>query len=754
MSRFAYSIAFSLVTVLIGVGILVSPPGRYIERAFGLNWLFQYRGPVEPPPKVAVIGINSSSGSDMDLSRLPRNWPRSLHAVLTKRVFASGATGLVYDFDFSQPRAAIEDLAFADAIEEAGKVILFERLEGRNERVVSGNSVSRWVWVETAEQPTEVLNDAALSVAPFPLPKIDKSAFQFWAFKPSADDSPTTAAMAVQLAYMPYHQTWREMLDRINVKSTLAPPATELSRPGSLRPYMKAMRKLFLGDARLAGHMREILETATISAEEREAVETLLALYSGPDERYTNYYGPPGTIPTIAYQDMVSVSEIGAAASGLDVEPTDVSRRLDGRMVFAGYSDLYSPDQPDRFHTVFTDERGIDLSGAEIMATAFANLLTDATITRLDAGLSIAIVALFGLVVSQMIFWPSAYIGVPLTLVFGAAYGIAGGEIFSSQALWIPMATPLAVQVLFAIVAGLLGLYLVERRQKNRVSAAMAHYLPEHLTKDLTAGRINEDAFDQVVHGVCFATDMSGFSSISETKSPKELADFMNAYFENIASALKRCEVDVTEFHADTIMCAWVGEPGDVEVRRKAVRAAIEVAHAIETFGADDPDINLRARVGLQDGPFYLGRTGGGGRFTYSILGDPANSAARLESLNKKLGTKLLAAGSVVEGLDGFVLRPLGEFKVVGKENALPVVEIIGLDRGYEAETAELCDEFSVALKEFLAERWGAAAEAFAKLASRFPQDHASRFYREISRKYASDGPPSEHPTRLAMTEK
>ena len=257
-----------------------------------------------------------------------------------------------------------------------------------------------------------------------------------------------------------------------------------------------------------------------------------------------------------------------------------------------------------------------------------------------------------------------------------------------------------------------------------------------------------------MANGVCLATDMSGFSSISETRSPKELASFMNTYFEAIARALKRCEVGVTEFHADTIMCAWIGEPDDPEVRRKAVRAAIEVVHAIENFAADDPDIHLTARVGIQDGPFYLGHTGGGGRLSYSILGDPANSAARLESLNKKFGTRILAAGTVVEGLDDFAQRPLGEFMVVGKSRAVPVVEVVGLESESEVSTKELCRAFAQSLEEFLAGRWDAAAEAFARLASRYPEDRATAFYREVSRKYALEGAPADNPSRIAMSEK
>jgi adenylate cyclase len=459
-------------------------------------------------------------------------------------------------------------------------------------------------------------------------------------------------------------------------------------------------------------------------------------------------------IPTISYQDMITIDEISAAAEHGEIGATEVSRQLQGRTVFVGYSDLFSPDQPDRFHTVFTDARQIDLSGCEIMATAFANLLTDRAIKPLEPLLGLVLVALFGLVISHLIYWPSAYIAVPLALVVAAGYFLGAGEFFARANLWLPVATPIAVQLPFAIVAGLLGQYLLERRQKLRVGAELAHFLPEHLVKDLTEGRVDAASLNQVVHGVCLATDMSGFSTISEKKSPSELAKFMNYYFEAIAQALKRCEVGVTEFHADTIMCAWIGEPDDLETRRKAVRAALEVVRAIEDFSAGDPTVSLTARVGLQDGPFYIGHTGGGGRFTYSILGDPANSAARLEGLNKRLGTRILAAASVTEGLDSFALRPLGEFKVVGKANVVPVVEVVGPADDFSPESMELHQGFARAMEVFNSECWEAATVLFAELTSAFPRDRVSAFYLEISRRYASGGAPEIEPTRLAMTEK
>jgi adenylate cyclase len=201
-------------------------------------------------------------------------------------------------------------------------------------------------------------------------------------------------------------------------------------------------------------------------------------------------------------------------------------------------------------------------------------------------------------------------------------------------------------------------------------------------------------------------------------------------------------------------MCAWLGEPDAVEFRKNSIRAALEVVRSIEEFSASDPEVTLNARIGLQDGPFYLGHTGGGGRMSYSILGNPANAASRLEGLNKKLGTKILASGSVVTGLDDFATRPLGHFMVVGKSEMAEVVEIIGLTQEIDMPTRQLIDGFTDALTEFLQERWEPARERFEELVAQFPKDGASRFYLGICQRYLAEGAPADQPSVLAMTEK
>jgi adenylate cyclase len=104
-----------------------------------------------------------------------------------------------------------------------------------------------------------------------------------------------------------------------------------------------------------------------------------------------------------------------------------------------------------------------------------------------------------------------------------------------------------------------------------------------------------------------------------------------------------------------------------------------------------------RTRVGLHWGEAIVGNFGGEGRIQYTALGDSMNTAARLESANKPLNTKMLASRAAVErsGLDWW--RPLGRITLRGRATPVeifePVPEATTEERAYLAQLLERLDE-------------------------------------------------------------
>lgn len=744
MRRWLKGLVAGVFVALVGAGLGLSPPGAALEQGVGLSWLFGVRGAVAPPDDVVVVAMDSRTGEQLGLPALPRDWPRSIHARLVDELTRRGAAVILFDVHFGREKDSADDQAFVDAVARSGRVVLVELLTGKRQPIsdAQGRHVGM-VWAEEQVPPFAALADAAAGLATFPLPKEGASVYQFWVFKESTDNAPTLPAVALQLYAREQTRTVLDLL-RAVAPGDLAklPPVEEaLAGAGQLRRFMRGLRDSYERSRARLGEF-----PATSPAEPPILLEQALeAMYAGDAHRFLNFYGPPGTIRNVPYHAVINGGDPNVPAEYLD---------FTGKVVFVGYSDLYDPGQPDRFYTVFTRDDGVDLSGVEIAATGFANLLTNRSLAPLGGWSALSLLVVFGLLVGTLVYALPAYVGVPVTFVLAGLFGFAAQHAFDDAAVIWPVATPLLVQAPLALFIGLLGQYLLERRRGRRVSDAINYYLPDDIARDLAQDTFDADRLNKVVFSTCLATDMAGFSTIAEHMPPGELAAYLNDYFETLAAPLKRHGVNVTEFRADAIMCAWTAEQPSPDPRRKALLAALEAGEAIKAFKERHQEAEGRLRIGLEAGWVYVGHAGGGGRFVYSIVGDSANTASRVEGLNKHVGTQILATGAVVEGFENLLTRYLGDFQFVGKAEALPVYEVVALREKATGQQLALCERFDAAMADYRAGEWSRAAAGLEALLGDHPGDGPAGFFLARCRRFIDGTAPDADPRVTQMSAK
>lgn len=742
MRRTLIAISIAIGVGLFGAALGLSPLGVSFERTVGLGWLYAVRGPTLAPPDVVVVAIDSRTGDAIELPMLPRDWPRSIHARLVEKLKELGAAVIVFDIHFGSEKDPASDQELVDAVASAGNVVLVERLSGKRQPLVGadGHEIGT-IWVEQLLPPFPALKSKAAGLATFPLPKEGASVDQFWVFKDSADGAPTMPAVALQL-FKP--DSIPALLATARASSN--PADISVPDPDAALADAEVLKKLMIG-------LREIFVTRPDLGDIGPNPDTTLdrprnylqAMYTGDRHRLLNFYGPPGTVQTVPYQTVIT----GNYPSGVDA-----ATLFAGKAVFVGYSDLYDPGQPDRFYTVFTGDDGVDLSGVEIAATAFGNLLTNNALSRLDPWWSLLTLFTFGAALGATLFLMPAYLGVPVALVVSIGYAVVAQHLFGANALAPPIATPLLVQAPLAIFIGLVSQYLLERRRGQRISEAINYYLPDEIARDLAQNRLDPDKLNQVVYSACLATDMAGFSTIAETLPPGELAAFLNEYFEALAGPLKDHGVHVTEFRADAIMCAWTNDKPAVEPRRQSLLAALDAADAIDEFKDRHDILRARLRIGIEVGHVFVGHAGGGGRFVYSIVGDSANTASRVEGLNKHVGTQILATGGVLEGCDEFLTRYLGDFQFVGKTEGIPIYEVMAIRARASEQDVELCAAFAEGLSVYHASQWAEAERLFDAILAQYADDGPSKFYRDRCQRFLSGTDAGGDPKLIRMESK
>jgi adenylate cyclase len=481
------------------------------------------------------------------------------------------------------------------------------------------------------------------------------------------------------------------------------------------------------------------------SVETRHLLRSLVFMYIGDDRRFLNFYGPPGTIKTIPYHAIIQGQDSNSNAQELD---------LVNKVAFVGFSDFYDPDQPDRFYTVFTNAKGIDLSGVEIAATAFSNLLHNQSLRILNAEDTLIILFSFGFLMTMLIYCAPAILGVPTSIVIAVGFVFYSQSLFNDSYLWLPLATPVLVQFPLALFIGLLAQYLQQRHTVKHISEAISLYVPEEISKALISDDLNSENIGQVTFSTCLSTDMEGFTTIAEKMDPGKLAEFLNDYFDTLAQPLINHNVTVTDFRADAIMCAWTGQESDIEIRMKPILASLQAADAIEDFRARHDTFEASLRIGMATGEVYVGHSGGGGHFGYSVVGDCANTASRIEGLNKYVGTQILATESLVEDIDIFLTRPIGQFVFVGKTEPLSIIEILGPSNEASGRQSELCERFAEGIDMFMRAHWEVAAGKFESILESFAHDGPSRFYLSQCQQRIGLAPSSADPFVIHMETK
>jgi adenylate cyclase len=141
-----------------------------------------------------------------------------------------------------------------------------------------------------------------------------------------------------------------------------------------------------------------------------------------------------------------------------------------------------------------------------------------------------------------------------------------------------------------------------------------------------------EDAPDggmELEGGVLFA-DVRGFTTLSETTSPGELADLLNRFYKVATDALIHHDGVIDKLVGDEVMGLFLPPIVDGDTCAQMAGAADELLRAVG-FGSGEEPL-LPVGVGLAFGPLYAGNVGGASEVRdFTALGDAVNTAARLQ---------------------------------------------------------------------------------------------------------------------------
>ena len=200
-------------------------------------------------------------------------------------------------------------------------------------------------------------------------------------------------------------------------------------------------------------------------------------------------------------------------------------------------------------------------------------------------------------------------------------------------------------------------------RERQIIRRTLGRYVPEKVAHELLSagGRIEPT---EVRASVLFC-DLAGFTSLTETLGPTGIVEFLNDWFSRMTEILERRGGTIIQFQGDAILATFNVPVPDPEHARQAVRAAREMRATTRTLTAGGR--TLECRIGVATGAVVAGAVGASGRLSYTVYGDAVNLAARLEAMNRELGTAVLLCGETARGADDLPVEPAGETTVRGQ---------------------------------------------------------------------------------------
>ena len=614
-----------------------------------------------PHDQIVLVNIDDDSIRRIEplFGRWP--WPRVVHASAIDFLSRAPARVILYDVTFSEAdktkfmigaeewTGEESDRALADSIGKAGNVILAgdaaleDVLDPAKQLALPLDGVPG---LSTRYQVDDCIDQRPLILPP--LPRIAQAALGVaHTFVPFDSDGPIRRVA-------PFVRIGERVIPSLPVAAAM----TALSlRPDDVRVEANAF---------VMGRSRFPLVAQTVPdfyGAERRVCRQLLP-FQGP---VVNTNGQP-TFKSYSFYDLVYAEEQILEGATPHVDPTVFKDRI----VLVGAS-------AQGLHDTKTVPFDIgEMQGAEIHANMLAALLESRSIAPAAIGVTFALTIGAALLVTLAGLRANAWITAAVAAVIALLITWGSVRAFDDD-LWVPLVMPL-LAVALAFVGDLSWQYFVEGREKRKVKKLFSRYVPKDVYEQLMADPERAALGGRRRMMTVLFSDVRGFTAMSEKASPEEVVAQLNEYFSRMVDVLFEHRGTLDKFVGDMVMGLFGAPLDDEDHADHAVQAALAMSRALDELNAQwrqagRPELDIG--IGISTGEMVAGNIGSTAIMSYTVIGDTVNLGARLESLNKDYGTRIIISEATRAALKGrYDSRPLGDVTVKGKSRPIAIYEV------------------------------------------------------------------------------
>jgi adenylate cyclase len=282
----------------------------------------------------------------------------------------------------------------------------------------------------------------------------------------------------------------------------------------------------------------------------------------------------------------------------------------------------------------------------------------------------------------------------------------------------------IAVTLLFAL--NMSWGYFVESRSKRLFTELFGQYVPPELVDEMAANPEGYSMGGRKAELTVLFSDIRGFTTISESLQPDQLAALMNEYLGAMTLVVRKHRGTLDKYIGDAIMAFWGAPVADEEHARNAVITALEMQEELlklnHTLTAKGWPA-LKIGVGINTGPMTVGDMGSRVRKAYTVMGDAVNLGSRLEGITKQYGVGIIVGEETRSLLAAtFVFRELDRVRVKGKAEPVGIYEPLGETEKVAADELIELKFWDQALHYYRTQAWDQAELSLANLTKIHPR--------------------------------
>jgi adenylate cyclase len=328
-------------------------------------------------------------------------------------------------------------------------------------------------------------------------------------------------------------------------------------------------------------------------------------------------------------------------------------------------------------------------------ATLMDNLLNGQAMREAPAWLAVVLILLmaaFGGVVQ----WKQSSFRIGVLLATGTLIVFFAGNValFGASHFVLPLFVP-CLTLALSYSGASTARYVTTGRELRQTRGVLERYVAPQLVKYVMANieqmHLNGDKRELTI----LMSDVRNFTTMTEKSEPMELIALLDDYLAAMTEIIFKYNGIVDKFIGDGILAYWGAFTPDHNHAQEASQAALEMIEKLKELNANWAKQGkgpISIGIGVNTGTVIFGNIGRGKKIEFTVIGDPVNLAARLESLNKEFHTSIIVSEETKNRLGKEAqVRALGGVKVKGKTIETMVYEL----QGWGASAANAAAESS-----------------------------------------------------------